>query len=531
MRHKNRTCLVRFGWFVIGLVVIIIGVRLVAGAWQDGLRPIPNGPNFSNLSQEEKFIRHRDTDSLTAIAHVPIPQHPFMAPSRGNNMHNDAYMSDTYAASGPQGLDSKIVSRTQGFGGYGTVAFDRAGRLVALYSNARRFQLELMHPYTLEEIASYDLPSRPWYFPLSGVMPWEYIGAGMYFYLDEQDRAVAPTTENSIVVIKTPAPGSGGGFELVRAYDLSDYVIPLPWPRQDSVAWALPDWEGEYYWFGTTEGVVGVVNIASGAVQSFRLEGEILENSFAVGEEGVFIISDRAMYRFSLAQGAIRRDWRTSYDRGPAKKPGHITRGSGSSVTLAGAPDDGIVMVTDNAEPKVRLLFLRRADGELVCSLPLFTDGQSGTDITAIGFEQAGPDGLGTGVYSAIVENNWGHNRFPFAHPAGGVTRVDLTRLPDGSYRCEEIWRSAEKNIGVFKLSLNNGLLYLYYKEEGASVFSEKWYFTALDFATGETVYKQLSGTGPGFNNWAGALFLHPDGGVAYSTTIFGLVMMVDAPP
>ena len=36
------------------------------------------------------------------------------------------------------------------------------------------------------------------------------------------------------------------------------------------------------------------------------------------------------------------------------------------------------------------------------------------------------------------------------------------------------------------------------------------------------------TGSGQGFNNWAGALFLHPRGGVAYTTTIFGLVMWRD---
>ena len=66
----------------------------------------------------------------------------------GNNMHNDAYISDSYAVSGPLGVDAKVISRTQGFGGYGTLAFDGAGRIVAVYSNGRGFQIELMDPDT-----------------------------------------------------------------------------------------------------------------------------------------------------------------------------------------------------------------------------------------------------------------------------------------------------------------------------------------------------------------------------------------------
>ncbi len=471
------------------------------------------------------FTRHRPPSATGAVAHVAVPSHPFMA-TGGSNMHNDAYISDSYAASGPLGVDPQVISRTQGFGGYGTLAFDRAGRIVAVYSNGRGFQVELMDPDTLEELASYDLPSRPWYFPLQGIMPWQYIGAGMYFYLDERDRAVVPTTENTIQVIQTPAPGSDAGFELVREYDLSEHVVPMRWPHRDSVAWVLPEWSGGHYWYATTAGVVGTVERDSGEIRTRRLEDEIIENSFAVGEDGVFIVSDRALYRFGRdAEGEIVVDWRTPYDRGPAAKPGHITRGSGASVTLAGGLD-GLVTITDNAEPRVHVQFFRRSDGAVVCSVPVFGEGKSGTDLSLAAFEHADEAGRGRGHYSVLVENNWGHHRFPRSHPEPGLTRVDARRRPDGSHVCEEVWASDEKSIGVFKLSLGNGLAYMYGRDDSPTATG--WYFITIDFRTGETVYRKHTGRGVGYNNWAGALFLHPDGGVAYSTTIFGLVSMRD---
>jgi hypothetical protein len=76
---------------------------------------------------------------------------------------------------------------------------------------------------------------------------------------------------------------------------------------------------------------------------------------------------------------------------------------------------------------------------------------------------------------------------------------------------------------------LGNGLVYIYRKIESCP--TTQWYFTAIDFETGETVYRKRTGTGLGYNNWQASLFLHPDGGIAYSTTIFGLVMLRDAPP
>jgi len=477
----------------------------------------------------EDFIRFHPADFPKPVAHVPIPQHPFMAANGAGNMHCDASMSDTYAARGPEGPDTQVRSRTQGFGGYGTIAFDSRGRLVTVFTNARTFQLELMDPHTLQESASYDLSPRPWYFLLQGVMPWEYIGAGMYFYLDDRDRAVVPTTDSAIQVIQVPGPESDGNFELVRRYDLSGHVAPMKWPKRDSIAWVLPDWGGAYFWYATTGGTVGTVDMETGAVRALRLVGESIENSFAVGPDGVFIVSDRALYRFSQdGNGEVTTDWRMEYDRGPAKKPGHITRGSGTSVTLLGGTD-GYVVIADNAEPRIHLIFFRRSDGLPVCRLPVFQEGRSGTDISVAGFEHADANGVGTGTYSVVVENNWGNSTFPRSRPEPGLTRVDLTRSDDGTHRCKQVWASTEKGICVFKLSLGSGLVYSYWRSEVCP--TTQWYFKALDFATGETVYRKRTGQGLGYNNWAGALFLHPSGGIAYSTTIFGLVMIRDGSP
>jgi hypothetical protein len=68
----------------------------------------------------------------------------------------------------------------------------------------------------------------------------------------------------------------------------------MGWPYRDSIAWVLPDWSGQYYWYATTGGMVGTANVDSGEVHTMRLGGEIIENSFAVGEDGAYIRSDYA---------------------------------------------------------------------------------------------------------------------------------------------------------------------------------------------------------------------------------------------
>jgi len=506
---------------VISAACIFIITKLRPGK----IKPIANSPLRFTVPERDKLIRFHPKEFSKPIPHVKVPQHPYMSPNPGSNMHCDAYISDTYEAPGPMGVDSEIISRTEGFGGYGTITFDSKRRLVGVYGNGMKLRLELINPDTLEILALYDLPPRHWSFFFRGVRPWEYLGAGMYFYLDNLDRAVVPTTKNTVKVVQIPDMVKSKKFEMVHEYDLAQYMVPK---TDDSPAFMFPDWNRDFYWFASVQGVIGTVKMDSGAVKTMRLQGELVENSFAVGEEGVFIISDQAMYRFSCdKEGDIKVDWRTGYSKAVERKAGLISVGSGTSVTLAGTPKDGMIIITDNAEPRINLLFIKRSDGAIVGSVPLFAEGKSATDLTAIGLEHADANGKGTGVFSAIVENNWGPHTFPFSRPVEpGLTRVDAIRNKDGSYTCKEIWSTKEKSVGGFRLSLGNGLVYIYDRVVGCCI--SKWYLTGIDFRTGETVYKKLVGTGIGYNNWQGSMWLHPNGGIAISTTIFGMVMIRD---
>ena len=79
------------------------------------------------------------------------------------------------------------------------------------------------------------------------------------------------------------------------------------------------------------------------------------------------------------------------------------------------------------------------------------------------------------------------------------------------------------------KLSLANGLVYVYTKEPQTDG-DDLWYLTALDFRTGRTVFKRLSGEGLGYNNNYAPISLGPDGS-AYVGVLGGLVRLADASP
>ncbi len=514
---------------VVGVLVLAIaaGVFLFAGSGSDPT-PIAQGLGLGGVPAFE---------GRPAVAQPldvpPVAQHPFMARNGWNGMHGDGFASDTHPESGPLGLDPEVISTARGLlgGECASVTFDREGRIVTVCTTALRMALLVLDPKTLRELAAYDLPPRPSMKSLSIRTITTDTSGGAYFYLDEQDRAVIGTAAHRIEVVAH----DDAGFRLERAYDLSATVAsngragggnePADGApgHADAIVTVLPDWSGRWYWFVTRLGMVGTVDRESGAVATHQLGGgERIQNSFAVAADGAYVVSDHALYAFTAdpATGAPTVAWRALYERGTKRKLGQIDHGSGTTPTLLG---DDWVAIADNAEPRLHVLVYRRrpevADARrLVCKIALFEPGASATDNSFIGIGR-----------SLVVENNAGYDIFPtmmFGKTSvGGVARVDLQ---ESGFGCRVVWESKEiSQTTVPKLSLGNGLVYLYTKRPDAPWWTDAYYLTAVDFRTGETVYRARTGVGLGYDNHWAPVTIGPDG-TAYVGTLRGLLAVRD---
>ena len=439
--------------------------------------------------------------SANPIASFPVPQNPHLAPNGRSNMHDDAYATDAYAGPGPLGRKPVVTSALYGVEECATVAFDSAGRLVALCGNLGGPVLRLLDPVSLDVLATQTLPARQL---RPGVSPLSDLCGGTYFYLDDQDRAVIATTDKRIVVVaETPA-----GFAMQRSYDLSAAV-----PDTDCLIALMSDWSGRI-WFETGGGIVGALDPETGVARTMQLAGEIIDNSFAVDETGgVFVVSDHAMYRFDAdPSGAPVITWRQPYNRGTQQKPGQLAQGSGTTPTLFGS---GLVAITDNADPRMNVVVYRRSTGEPVCSQPVFADGASATEnsLVAVG-------------NSLFVENNYGY-KDPTSTLLGATTSPGIARVDVVDGHCTNVWTSQEiAPTSVPKASLASGLLYVYTKP--AALLVDAWYLTAIDLRTGRTVFSKLAGTGPEFNNHYAAIYLGPDGSACIAT-LAGMVRVRDS--
>jgi hypothetical protein len=401
----------------------------------------------------------------------------------------------------------QTLSTFQG-GECASLTFDSSGRIVGICIGLEGPRLVMFDAHSLELLAVMSLPPRS----LSRGNPFTDFSGGGYFYLDQSDRAVIPTTNGQIWVVGETSGATGPGFALQRSYDVSASIS-----SGDEIISALPDWSGRI-WFATTKGVVGTVDPVSGALKTLDL-GEAIGNSFSVDKTGgVFMVTDRALYRLDPAHdGAPMVTWRQTYPNIGLVKPGQTEDGSGTTPNLMGA---NYVAITDNADPMDVVVYRRakRVSGSrVVCTVPVFSAGSSSTDNSLIG----------TGR-SIVVENNYGYTgpsaTLNGASTAQGIERVDINKEGTG---CAPVWYSAERApSAVPKLSLAAGLVYAYTKPPRSDGI-DAWYLTALSFRSGETVYERLAGTGLGFNSNYAPVSVGPDD-TSYVGALGGLVLLRD---
>jgi hypothetical protein len=414
-----------------------------------------------------------------------IPRHPFMARNGVSNLHNDAFQTDTYRWRGPLG-DETSSSSAMFARECASITVDSEGRLITICVGLDRPVLAMLDPDTLAPLATLDLPPRS---VGGGSNPFTDFSGGGYFYLDHRDRVVAPTTTRHIYVVRQTAEP---GFEIQRDIDLSGVIA-----ANDKIISALPDWRGRI-WFASTQGVMGFVS-HRGAIRTRDL-GEANGNSFMVDELGsVYVVTDGALYRLVARRGRVKVLWRHEYANVGATKPGQTQAGSGTTPTLIGG--GRWVAITDNADP-MRVVVVRRArrpaHGRVVCREPVFEPGASATDQSLIGAGRA-----------LVVENNYGYTIAEVERGgegiAPGLQRVDVDADGRG---CRTVWESEERAPSVVpKLSLGAGLVYTYtFPAE-----HEAWYLTAIDFRTGETVFRRLAGGGLGHNNNYAPVTIAPD--------------------
>jgi hypothetical protein len=467
----------------------------------DGRLPIPPG---GGLLVTPSYV---GSPAIPTPIDLAVPQHPGLAANGTSSMHNDGWASDAYPGPGPLGKDPEVDSSWFGIEECATLAFDSRERMIALCGAVSGPVMHIIDPDSMNPVASLDLPGRT---GTTGKKPWEDLCGGAYFYLDDTDTALVGTTVRTIDVVSTSAADGKPQLTRERTIDLTDVV-----PKDDCVIALMPDWNGDGTWFVSRHGRVGHVGTNTPPeVLNLR---EDISNSVSVDKDGLYVVTDSALYKLTIGDAGPTILWRTAYTNSGVDKSGQLSPGSGTTPTVL---PSGLVAITDNAEPQMNVQFYDAVYGSLVCEVPVFGKGESSTDnsLTAVGDA------------SVVVENNYGNDNplsaalgrdFP-----GGFARIDA--VPSGVGReCKIAWTNDE--IGpstVPKASLANGLIYSYTVRPNRWGVTA-WYVTAMSAATGKTEFSVRTGTGTMFNNHGAPITLAPDGSL-YIPTLTGMVRVRD---
>jgi hypothetical protein len=495
-----------------GILIALIGgaalIWLLFKTTSASAAPIPSsGPAPSLPAFQGSAATAHHTGQVTNP-----PKNPFLAASPNSNIHNDTWMTDAYHRFGPLGESLAPSSFANTPSLCGSLAFDSRRRIVSVCpSLLTPPQARIINPRTLATIATYTLPAAP---DPPGTLAYQNFTGGGYLFLDAKDRIWVPTKTDHLFVVGESADGQS--LVKRRDFDLTGVLDE----STERITSALPDFSGRIWFVSKKNGKVGTIDRHTGRVHVITL-GEEIENSFAVGKGGVYIVSDKRMYRFEAAgNGAPRIVWRARYPNSGIVKPSQVDAGSGTTPTIMSG---GYVAITDNADPMDVLVYriapkLPRGQRRVVCKVPVFKPGASATE-----------NALLTTGRSLIVENNYGYQD-PFGPNAGAVSKPGFARVdvrPDGN-GCRKVWtnRDARAPTVVPKLSTKTGLIYTYTRPPDPSG-SEGYYWTAIDYHTGATVWQRYAGSGLPYNNNYAGLAIGPNR-TAYLGTTGGIIALRD---
>lgn len=415
----------------------------------------------------------------------PPPQNPATAATGTATMHGDSASSDTTPYAGPS-VGPVTAKRTALQSACPAITLDSDGFPVALCTTMldRTPTVHLLDPVDGRSLASLPLAKGSLF-------------GGVYAYLDDEDRLVVVDGNATLLRIAHHHDGSAWRLSVDESTSLAAAL-----PDGAAVVGLSPGWDREV-WIAASDGTVGTVG-EDGTVRTLAL-GEAVQNSISTIEDRTAVVTEHALYLLSAGpDGTPEVRWRAPYDRGPGRKPGQLSWGSGATPTFFG-PRTGTeyVTITDNAAPHSRLLVFRTDGGPApLCALPVLTrPAHSGTEDSPIASGR-----------SVFVTNTFGYpypalpDGAPASVPssgsfAGGMTRVDVRADESG---CDVVWESDVKSAALPRLSLGDDLIYTTTVSGptdlvGSHTFAA-YSYAVVDPRTGRVVTSSLLGLGLLYN-------------------------------
>jgi len=438
---------------------------------------------------------------------LPMPDNPGLLDELASGgVHTDGYNSSTSPLPGPLGVnplakttavhDEEIRACTpllQDNDGY------LASVCISLFTPS---ELVLFDPANdFEILAQTTIPERS-----SMIDP----AGGWYTRMDQLGRPLLPTATQELRAYK--AVETDGTFEwtIDEQWDLSETL-----PEGMSATDVIPDFDGNY-WFITGFAHVGHINAETGEVRAIWLDTdgeELIGAAFAVGPEGAYVLTSKAMYMLELDDCEDPSVvWRWEY--GDLENPDLSTPtlfDEGRLVAFSINHDDGtseLVVMKTSAESLTD-------EARQVCRMEMFEPGKSAIQNTVAGYGR-----------SIVAQNNYGGAFYEVGDFEPGLARVDVSA---DHTSCEIVWQDDTISSQVPpRLSTGDGHVWLYSHRRGEPEDVHAYYLTALDFETGEVVSEIFVASGKRMDNPMLSVDFLP-GGVMVGGVRNGIISVCDS--
>ncbi|MBU3063024.1 hypothetical protein KO481_16010 [Nocardia sp. NEAU-G5] len=419
------------------------------------------------------------TGTASAFGPVP-PANPYLGPEGTATMHGDSEASDTTALPGV-GAGGAHVDFHEQAAACPTILQGADGFPQALCTKVidRAPKVLLLDPSTGNTLAHLDLTKGS-------------LLGGVYAYLDNHDEMVTVDGSDNLLRIGHQRGALGiWTLSINSKTDLTQAVTAhCGGGSCDAVSSVSPDYQGRV-WFATDNAAAGFVATDGTAHSIVLAPGEIVANSIATAPQGMAVATDHALYLLNVdGSGNPHVVWRQPYDRGPGRKPGQLSWGTGATPTFFG-PGDGTryLTITDNALPMENLLVYDTVSGRQICSTP------------AINGTENSPIGSGNSVFVAstygypypALPPNAGPSKPASAPISGGMTRIDVTDTG-----CHVVWTNTVPSAAVPRLSVADGKIYTFTRHallgSGTAGLSDRFSFAVVDPNTGQLDTEQFVG-------------------------------------
>lgn len=338
--------------------------------------------------------------------------------------------------------------------------------------------------------------------------------AGTYSYLDSHDHVTFASGGKQIVTLQETGSEENPVLTPINTYHLEG-IIP---GELNDINGILMDWQGRIWVSVAGDGInparIGVLNPTTSTETAPDVKwhdfptGEVIRNTFALTKTGVnrasaYVVTSSNLYRieagFDNQPGKV---WSAPYDNplGYTPKDGQYEVGSGTSPTILA--EGKYVAITDNDIPMKVMVYRTDAlldpnEYRVVCAVPVFED-QAGQALSN----------------SLIATNNyyylWDWEAGKTVYGSEPVfARIDIN--PNGK-GCMKVWTNSEVvTTTSARLSTKTGMIYTISREYDAQNDGFVYYWIALDFRTGDVVWKKMAGAGDAFDSFYPALSIGPN--------------------